>query len=160
MRAENLLLDSSEVGEALRARMTASSPARTGAVSGISGVLQAAAVDSAYRRYTGVVQADEEALPASVTIMALVFDGPELASRTFGVVAEAAHMRTQVNGSDVAVETVSSPQGLVSYWGFVHRDEAIVVIALDTLDPQRLSIADLRTLVGLETLRLDRVLST
>jgi hypothetical protein len=88
--------------------------------------------------------------------MALVFDAPEKAAHTFAQVARAAHLSTDVDGSHVAVETVTGPTGLVSYWGFLHRRQAIVIVTLDTVDPQHVSIADLRSLVSQIAVRLQR----
>jgi hypothetical protein len=87
--------------------------------------------------------------------MALIFDSKATATHTFDQVAAVAHLRAQLNGSDVAVETVTAPGGLISYWGFVHKDEAIVVLTLDTLDPQRVSVSDLRTLASATAKRLE-----
>jgi hypothetical protein len=44
---------------------------------------------------------------------------------------------------------------LVSYWGFVHRREVIMILAIDTLDPQHLSVSDLRALVIRAARRLE-----
>lgn len=121
------------------------------------GTLRAAAVDSAFRRFGGEVTLDGAPRPAAVSVMALIFDSVATATHTFAQVAEAAHLKTQVDGCDVAVETVTGSGGLVSYWGFVHRDEAIVILTLDTVDPQDVSVSDLRALVVAAGRRLQSV---
>ena len=93
--------------------------------------------------------------PIAVGALALVFDSDVKAERTFAQVADAAHVRAQVDGCAVAVETVTGAGGLVSYWGFLHRDAAIVVLTLDTVDPQYVSVADLRALVSVTAERLE-----
>jgi hypothetical protein len=118
-------------------------------------VIQAAAKDSAFRRFTGEVALPDGERPVTVSAMALIFDSAALAARTFDRVAEAAHLRAKLDGCDVAVETVTSTGGLVSYWGYVHRDAALVVLTLDTLDPQHISVADLRSLTRVAADRLE-----
>jgi len=118
---------------------------RSAAPSGLGEVLQAAAVDSAYRRFSGRFGPD--ATPFAVAELALVFDSPDTAAKTFVHVAEAAHMRTQIEGADVAVETVTAANGMVSYWGYVHLGAIITVLTVDSLNPQQVSIAALRALV-------------
>jgi predicted DNA-binding transcriptional regulator YafY len=110
-------------------------------------VLRAAAQDSAYRHFRGRSSDELGDTAFGITVLALVFDSDEKASRTFSAVAEAAHLRTRVGSADVAVETADGTNGLVSYWGFVRREQAIVVVTLDTLHPLRTSIADLRAMV-------------
>lgn len=151
--ASRLLLTAGEVRAALglQARVevgAGASPPAPGEV------LRAAATDSAYRRFTGTSSSGEVTHPLAVSILVLVFDAEDKALRTFSQVAQAAHLRAPVDGCDVAVETVTAPSGLISYWGFVHRAEVIEVITLDTLDPQQLSIADLRSLVTLAATKL------
>ena len=118
-------------------------------------VLRSAAADSAFAQFAGRVQLDERELPMAVGMMALIFDSRAKAEQTFARVAEAAHMRTQMDGASVAVETVTAANGMVSYWGYVQRDDAIVILTLDTLDPHHLSVADLRSLVEVAADRLD-----
>ena len=117
--------------------------------------MRAAAVDTAFRRYVGTLNADDATLPVAVSAMALVFGSVDRADHIFAQVAEAAHLRADVDGCTVAVETATGPSGLVSYWGFLHRGDAIVVVTLDSLDPQRLSVADLRSLVRVVAVRLE-----
>jgi hypothetical protein len=112
------------------------------------------AVDSAYRRFTGDVTSNGATRRLAVSVMALLFDSPEKVRHTYQQVADAAHLRTQIQGADVAVETVTAPSGLVSYWGYVFRDSVIVIVTLDTLDPQQVSIADLRSLMTVAARKL------
>ena len=82
-----------------------------------------------------------------MAVLALIFDSSEKAGRTFTQVAQAAHLRTEMDGAEVAVETVTAPSGLVSYWAYVHRDSAIIILTLDTLDPQQIAMSEFRGLV-------------
>jgi hypothetical protein len=117
-------------------------------------MIRAAAEDSAFGRFTGQVEREGQLAPLVISALALIFGSREWAETTFTHVAQAAHLKTTVEGCDVAVETVTSVSGLVSYWGYVHRGETIVILTLDTSDPQRVSIADLRSLVGIVAERL------
>ncbi len=155
LKAESLLLTGQEVRAALGSHVRLDGP-KHGASSPAAGdLIKGAAADSAFRQFSGSVEAGDSLRPVSVSTMALVFDSRAKAAHTFGQVAAAAHLRAQLDGSDVAVETVTAPSGLVSYWGFVHKEEAIVVLTLDTLDPQRLSIGDLRSLATATARRLE-----
>ena len=146
-KAENLLLTAADVREALGATVQVT-PGATPDSGGLGAVLQAAARSYAFRRFDGHSVGDDAERPLAVSSMALVFAPASVAETTFRNLAAAAHLSTEVDGVSVAVETVTAPNGLVSYWGFVQRDDAIVVVTLDTLDPQRISVADLRSLVG------------
>jgi hypothetical protein len=147
MRAESLLLSNEDVRIALsdsaRVEPGSASPAQTS----VGQVLRAAAMDSAYDRFVGVSVSEGEERPLAVSSLALVFDSAGTASHTFDQVAQASHMRTEVEGAAVAVETVTGQQGLVSYWGYVHRGQVITVITLDTLDPQAIAMTEFRSLV-------------
>lgn len=160
MKAQALLLSVEEVQVALGPDVRVEKEEGSGPTPASGQVLRAAALDSAFRQYSGNLVSDEGKQPVSVSSLALVFDSPMKAAKTFGQVAEAAHLRTQLDGSSVAVETVTATSGLVSYWGFVHKGEAIVVITLDTLNPQRISVGNLRSLATLTVARLDSEVST
>src|SRR5947209_4358083 len=155
MNAESLLLSNEDVrvalGESARIEPGTASPAPTS----VGQVLRAAATDSAYGRFVGVSVGEGEDRPLAVSSMALAFESAETASRTFDQVAQAAHMRTELEGAAVAVETVTGQQGLVSYWGYLHRGPAIVVVTLDTLDPQAIAMTEFRSLVVRAAERLD-----
>jgi hypothetical protein len=116
-------------------------------------------VDSAFRRFTGQVEVDGHSSPVTAGVLVLVFDSPEKAQRTFSQVGQAAHLRTEVEGCNAAVETVTSSNALVSYWGFVQREDVITVLTLDTVDPQEISVADLRSLVSAVGRRLESALA-
>jgi len=155
LKADSLLLSVHEVRAALGSRVRLEPP-KNGASSPHAGdFIKGAAADSAFRQFAGTIQVGEGTRPVSVSEMALIFDSKEKATHTFDQVAAVAHLRAQLNGSDVAVETVTAPSGLISYWGFVHKDEAIVVLTLDTLDPHRVSVSDLRTLASATAKRLE-----
>lgn len=160
MKAQALLLTPRDIQSALgpRVHVESASPAQQGGP--VAGdIIRAAAMDSAYRRFTGDLTTDGTSLPIAVSVMALVFDTLDKVRRMYSQVAQAAHLRTQVQECEVAVETVTAPNGLVSYWGFVHLGKAIVIVTLDTLDPQQLSVADLRSLVTVAARKLETVTS-
>lgn len=154
IKAETLLLSASDVAGALGPRAQVAIAQAQSPAQSIGDVLRAAATDSAFRNFRGSLTADGVDHPLAAGILALVFDVPAKADRTFGQVAKAAHLRTQLEGANVAVETVTAPSGLVSYWGYVQRGAALVIVTLDTLDPQYVSIADLRSLVAATADRL------
>lgn len=160
MRADALLLTPREVAVALGSRAEIQSTGTQAPEQSIGQVIRAAASDSAYRHFRGVLTVGESERPLAAGIMALVFDAEAKAARTFAHVAEAAHLRTELEGCKVAVETVTAPSGLVSYWGYVQRGVALVIVTIDTLDPQQVSVADLRSLVAATAARLDRPEST
>lgn len=146
LRADHLLLTLEEVQEAMgpAAHLEQSSVRTSG---GMGEMIRSAAADSSFRRFNGHVHHGNHAAPVAISAMALLFDSCDTASRTYAQVAEAAHLRTQISGTDVAVETVSSQRDVVSYWGFLYRHRVILVLTLDTLDVQQVSIGDLRSLV-------------
>ncbi len=155
MKAESLLLTPREVAAALGERAEILSTGTRAPEKSIGDVIRAAASDSAYRHFRGVLNVGQIERPLAAGIMALVFDAEAKAERTFAQVAQAAHLRTELDGCHVAVETVTAPSGLVSYWGFVQRGVALVIVTIDTLDPQQVSVADLRSLVAATAARLD-----
>jgi hypothetical protein len=156
MKADSLLLTPGEVAAALGSRAEIQSTGTQAPGQSIGDVVRAAASDSAYRHFRGVLTVGENERPLAAGIMALVFDAESKAERTFTQVAQAAHLRTELEGCNVAVETVTASSGLVSYWGFVQRGVALVIVTIDTLDPQQVSVADLRSLVAATAVRLDQ----
>lgn len=120
----------------------------------IGEVLQAAAADSDYVRYAGSVADGDEERPVAVGCMILKFANTDLASRTFDHVAQASHLRSELEGAQVAVETVPGASGLVSYWGYVHRGPVMAVLTLDTLAPQQIAMPEFRTLLSKSAERL------
>jgi hypothetical protein len=146
VKAADLLLSENEVRSVLGPSVRVSAAVGQPSPESIGEVLRAAAVDSAYARFGGASSSESEERPVAVGLLALVFDSPTTAGRTFDQVSQAAHMRTEIDECSVAVETVSGAGGLVSYWGFVHRGSAIVVVTLDTVDPQTVSMTQFRSL--------------
>ncbi len=114
----------------------------------IGEVLQAAAADSDYVRYAGSVADGDEERPVAVGCMVLVFSSADIASRTFDSVAQASHLRSELEGAQVAVETVPGANGLVSYWGYVQHGPGMAVLALDTLAPQQVAMPEFRSLMS------------
>lgn len=156
MHASEILLSPDDIRSALAS--VAHVEAAPGGPSGEVGeVLRAAAVDSAYARFRAGAAVQDVQIPVVVGILALVFDSDVKAERTFGQVAAAAHLRHELEGCQVAVETATSPQGLVSYWAFVYRGPAIAVLTLDTVNPQDVSMSDFRPLVLRVAERLNAV---
>jgi hypothetical protein len=88
--------------------------------------------------------------------MILRFGDDRTAGETFDRVGGAAHLRTRIGECQVAVETVTAPSGLVSYWAYVYLLRNIVILTMDTLDPQRVSMSDFRQLVTGAAERLER----
>lgn len=154
MKAQALLPTASEVQSALGVDVPVES-SDGGAPASAGNVIKAAASDSAFRRYATHLSDESGDSPVAASIMALIFDSSDRAAQTFSRVAEAAHLRTELDGSNVAVETVTSAGGLVSYWGYVQKREALVVVTLDTLDPQRVSVGNLRSLAKITAERLE-----
>jgi hypothetical protein len=123
----------------------------------IGEVLQAAAADSDYVRYAGsVADENEEERPVAVGDMVLVFSSDEVAARTFDQVAQASHLRSELAGAEVSVETVPGGNGLVSYWGYVYRGPVLSVLTLDTLAPQQIAMPEFRTLMSRAAERMTR----
>jgi hypothetical protein len=113
----------------------------------IGEVLQAAAADSDYVRYAGSATDEDEQRPVAVGCMVLVFADGRTASRTFDSVAQASHLRSELEGAQVAVETVPGASGLVSYWGYVQRGPIMSVLTLDTMAPQQIAMPEFRALL-------------
>jgi hypothetical protein len=86
--------------------------------------------------------------------MILVFASADIASRTFDHVAQASHLRSELEGAQVAVETVPGANGLVSYWGYVQHGAVMAVLTLDTLAPQQVSMPEFRSLMSKSAERL------
>jgi hypothetical protein len=78
----------------------------------------------------------------------------------FDEVAKASHLRTSVDGTDVAVETVTASNGLVSYWSYLQRQKVLAIATVDTLDPARISMTEFRSVVGALSALLKRALSS
>ena len=152
MRASDALLGQNDIARALGSEAQVEED-RSPTPSALGQVLQAAAIDSAYRRFSG--RYGPEPTPFAVAELALVFDSAATAAKTFDHVAEAAHLRMHMEGADVAVETVTAANGMVSYWGYVHLGAIITVLTVDSLDPQQVSIASLRALVTQAVGRLE-----
>ena len=152
-RAERLLLTEQEIIRALGSDAYVRADAEAGP-SAVGEVLRAAAVESAYRRFRGRIVVEDVERAITISCLALVFDSEAVTDRTFRQVAEAAHLRTRLNDVDVAVETVTAPSGLVSYWGYAEAGSVIVVVTLDTVDPREVSIAELRSILSVLVTRL------
>src|SRR5579872_6824016 len=147
IRATRLLLGREEIRHALGNQIRLQTSKQPGAAASIGSVVATAAKDAAYRSYSGSISVEGTDRPVAVGTMALVFDSEGTAQHTFSQVAGAAHLRTRIGESHVTVETVTAPSGLVSYWGYLQRRQCLLVITLDTIDPQILSMTDFRSLV-------------
>jgi hypothetical protein len=157
IQATKLLLGRQELRKALGSQVRLQGSHERGAAMSIGTVVAAAAHDSAYRSYTGQITVEGTDRPIAVGTMALVFDTVAKAERTFSQVASAAHMRTRVGECSVAVETVTATSGLVSYWGFLRFRECMVILTLDTMDPQIISMTDFRSLTSAAAERIETV---
>lgn len=146
MDPRSLLLNEEEIRTSVDSALYIR-PAESGRLQPVGEVLRSAAVDSAYARFDLVIAANGQERPVTVGDLVLIFDSDARARHTFAQVAEAAHLRTDVEGAQVAVETATAASGVVSYWGFVHRGAIIVVLTVDTLDPNEVSMSDFRQLV-------------
>jgi hypothetical protein len=120
----------------------------------IGDVLQAAAADSDYVRYAGSVADGDDERPVAVGCMVLVFADGAVAARTFDQVAQASHLRSELGGAQVAVETVPGANGLVSYWGYVQSGSVMAVLTLDTVSPQQIAMPEFRALMSRSAERL------
>jgi hypothetical protein len=158
VNATSLVLTNEDVRIALGESARIEPGSAAAAPTTVGQVLRAAASDSAYGRFVGVSVGEGQERPLAVGSMALIFDSGETATRTFDQVAQAAHMRTEVEGAAVAVETVTGQNGLVSYWGYLHRGAVIIVLTLDTLDPQAIAMTEFRALVVRAAERLELLL--
>ena len=157
IQATKLLLGRQELKNALGSQVRLQASREPGAAVSIGTVVAAAAHDSAYRAYSGQVSVEGTDRPIAVSTMSLVFDSVEKSERTFSQVAAAAHMRTRIGDCNVAVETVTATSGLVSYWGFLQFRECMVILTLDTMDPQIISMTDFRSLTTQEAERIETV---
>ena len=156
MKAVQALLSAEDARGALGDQVRLHAGAQNEAVRSIGSIIAAAAEDAAYRSFTGQLVLAGVERPVAIGQMVLVFDGESTAERTFSTVAEAAHLRTRLQDCQVAVETTTT-SGLVSYWGYIQRGAAIIVLTLDTLDPQVLSMTTFRSLVSIAADRLARL---
>lgn len=158
MNADSLLLSSNEIQRALGPEVRLHDSSKTAQVQALSDVLGATAIETAFRSVSGVLQSETGDVALAVATLALWFDSEERASSTFNSVGQVAHLRTKVGESMVAVETVTAPSGLVSYWGYVHYGQVLMIVTLDTLDPQKISMSDFRAVVTLTSDRMERQL--
>jgi hypothetical protein len=146
--ASRLLLTREQILESLGHRVRLQVSKEPGKAQSMGSVVAAAARDSAYRSYAGAVPLEDSERPVAVACMSLIFDAAIKSERTFSQVAAAAHLRTKLGECSVAVETVTSATGLVSYWGFLQLAECMVILTLDTVDPHTISMTDFRSLVS------------
>jgi hypothetical protein len=156
MNVDTLLLSTAEIQRALGPEVHLADSSKRAQVQALGDVLGATAIETAFRSVSGVLHSETGDIALAVATLALVFDSDERASATFNSVGQVAHLRTKVGSSMVAVETVTAPSGLVSYWGYVHHGHVMVIVTLDTLDPQRISMTDFRAVVTLTADRLER----
>ncbi len=156
MNFDFLLPTLSEIQVALGQNVQLSPSRQTSQVQALGDLLGTGAVETAFRSVAGVSTSEAGDLALAVATLALVFDSSDRASATFESVGHVAHLRTRLGESMVAVETVTAPSGLVSYWGYVHHSKVILLVTLDTLDPQRISMADFRAVVSAAAERLER----
>jgi hypothetical protein len=156
MNADSLLLSTAEIQRALGPEVHLTESSKSAQVQALGDVLGATAVETAFRSVSGVLHSEIGDIALAVATLALLFDTEERASATFNSVGQVAHLRTRVGASMVAVETVTAPTGLVSYWGYVHHARVMVLVTLDTLDPQRISMTEFRAVVTLTVDRLER----
>jgi hypothetical protein len=156
MNVDALLLSSTEIQRALGPEVRLHDSSKRAQVQALGDVLGATAVETAFRSVSGVLESETGDVALAVATLALVFDTEDRASATFNSVGQVAHLRTRVGASMVAVETVTAPSGLVSYWGYVHHGQIMVIVTLDTLDPQKISMTDFRAVVTLTADRIER----
>jgi hypothetical protein len=156
MNVDSLLLSSTEIQRALGPDVVLSNSSKPAQVQALGDVLGATAIETAFRSVSGLLHSESGDIALAVATLALVFDTEGRASATFNSVGQVAHLRTKVGASMVAVETVTAPSGLVSYWGYVHHAQVMVIVTLDTLDPQRISMTEFRAVVSLTADRLER----
>ncbi len=158
MNADSLLLSTHEIQRALGPEVRLHDSSKSAQVQALGDVLGATAIETAFRSVSGVLQSETGDVALAVATLALYFDSEERASATFNSVGQVAHLRTKVGASMVAVETVTASSGLVSYWGYVHYGPALMIVTLDTLDPQKISMTDFRAVVTLTADRIERQL--
>jgi hypothetical protein len=121
-------------------------------------VLGAAAIGTAYRSYSGRAALEDGSVPIKIGLLALVFAGAAIGERTFAQVASASHLRTRFDSLEVSVETVTAPNGLVSYWAYLYRGAVLAIATLDSLDPVRVSMTEFRSLVTRFAAHLEQTL--
>ncbi len=155
MAADDLMLDQHHIEAALGENVRIEPTKRPSAMGSVGSLLGSTAVSTAFRSFAGMLHGESSELPIAVGSLALVFDSESKAGVTFDHVAQAAHLRTRIGECLVAVETTTGANGLVSYWGYVSLRSSILVLTLDTLDPQALSMSDFRTLVTLAAEHLE-----
>jgi hypothetical protein len=153
---ENLLLSPEETREALGPGVFLEASRGTKRAEQLGTMLKAAAVSSAFRSYAGRAQHQDLELPVQIGLMALVLQSESAAKHMFDEVAKASHLRTSLDGTDVAVETVTASNGLVSYWSYLQRQSVLAIATVDTLDPARVSMTEFRSLVGTFSSHLKR----
>jgi hypothetical protein len=156
MDPQLFLLSRDEVLRALGPGAALESSKEPGRAEAMGGLLAGAATASAFRSFSGRMEGNEDSVPIAVGSMVLLFARSQQADSTFERVGGAAHLRTQIGASNVAVETAAGANGLVSYWCYVQVGRAFLVLTLDTLDPQRASMTDFRRLVTAAADRLER----
>ena len=155
-RARLFLPSLSEVESVLGAGASFRPATEHASLQSLGSVAAAAARDAAYRSMTGTIPLNEEPRPLAVGELVLVFDSVAKCEATFNQVAEASHLRIRLDETNVAVETVTSPNGLVSYWGYVQLLDVLLILTLDTVDPQDVSMTTFRSLVTLGAQKLQR----
>jgi hypothetical protein len=159
MNVDSLLPSANEIQRALGPEVHLADSSKPANVQALGDVLGVTAIETAFRSVSGVLHSEASDVALAVATLALVFDTEERAFATFNSVGQVAHLRTKVGASMVAVETVTAPSGLVSYWGYIHHAQVMVVVTLDTLDPQRISMTEFRAVVTLTADRLERQVS-
>ena len=159
VNAARLLPGRDEIRTALGSAVDLQVSRQPGTARSIGSVIAAAARDSAFRSYAGSISIEGTDRPLAVGTMALVFHSEQAAESTFGQVAAAAHLRTRIGECNVAVETVTAASGLVSYWGYLYRRECLVIMTLDTVDPQKVSMTEFRALMTAEAERIEAAVS-
>lgn len=156
MQARDLLLSIDDVRSSMEPGVELRPSRNTVPPQAFGDLVGAVATDSAYASFAGRANGGAGEHPIAVGCLALVLPSAETATSTFSRVAEAAHIRTRVGEADVAVETVTSSTGLVSYWGFLVHGPALVIITADTLDLSSLSMTNFRALAMAAAQRLAR----
>lgn len=157
---DRLLLGPTEARDALGAGIVLEESKTQGQIQHMGQVLGTTAISSAFRSYAGRALNEEDSVPLQVGLMALVFADDRIVRHTFEQVARASHMRTKLGATDVSVETVAGANGLVSYWCYLSLGPVLIIATLDTLDPQRVSMTEFRSLVTRSSEHLERALHT
>ena len=144
---ERLLISAADVREALGVGVFVEVGGEPSPGQQLGTVLGAAAVATAYRSYSGRAALEDGSVPIKIGLLVLVFASAAISHKTFAQVASASHLRTKIDSLEVSVETVTAPNGLVSYWAYLHRGPILAIATLDTLDPGRVSMTEFRSLV-------------